>query len=393
PDSDGASGGDYTAVGGSDDRSSEDGAVSPPAEEEEEDEEEEEKEQKHRRDVHQDRISRMNPRDQAMARHSQVFANHRKIVAHNAKRTQERILMERRRFEQQGQQQPQQPQRALPVRACVTSRAAARIDLAGGWTDTPPISYEAGGAVVNAAVTVSGERPVEARCERIEQRRVELVCEGRDGTVMSRTKCSRLEDFADFCVPQAPAALLKAALICAGIVYLATSDSTIGGFVATKPAEEVAAPNSRDPNPSAGATVVDNAGRPATPSLEEQLGKVFGSGGIRITSRSGLPQGSGMGTSSILAGVVLSAVCVAAGRAMSSSSLVHAVLRVEQLMTAGGGHQDQVGGLLGGVKICRTTASLPLQVLTETIPLDPAFEDALNGRLVLVFTGKQRLAR
>lgn len=35
------------------------------------------------------------------------------------------------------------------------------------------------------------------------------------------------------------------------------------------------------------------------------------------------------------AGVVLSAVCVAAGRAMSPSSLVHAVLRVEQLMTAG----------------------------------------------------------
>ncbi|CAN0527829.1 unnamed protein product, partial [Scytosiphon promiscuus] len=37
-------------------------------------------------------------------------------------------------------------------------------------------------------------------------------------------------------------------------------------------------------------------------SLEEQLCRVFGSGGIRITSRSGLPQGSGMGTSSILAG-------------------------------------------------------------------------------------------
>jgi len=34
-------------------------------------------------------------------------------------------------------------------------------------------------------------------------------------------------------------------------------------------------------------------------------------------------------------GVVLSAACVAAGRAMSSGSLVHAVLRVEQLMTAG----------------------------------------------------------
>lgn len=33
------------------------------------------------------------------------------------------------------------------------------------------------------------------------------------------------------------------------------------------------------------------------------------------------------------------------------------------------------------------------QVLTETIPLDPAFDEALNDRLVLVFTGKQRLAR
>ena len=33
--------------------------------------------------------------------------------------------------------------------------------------------------------------------------------------------------------------------------------------------------------------------------------------------------------------MVLSAACVAAGRAMSPTSLVHAVLRVEQLMTAG----------------------------------------------------------
>lgn len=33
------------------------------------------------------------------------------------------------------------------------------------------------------------------------------------------------------------------------------------------------------------------------------------------------------------------------------------------------------------------------QVLTETNTLDPAFEEALNDRLVLIFTGKQRLAR
>lgn len=194
PYSGGASGGTDTAVGA--DKSCSDGVVeSSPAEEKQgKDHERHEQEQQHQQDAHQDRISRMNPRDQAIARHSQVFANHRKIVAENAKRTQERMLKDRRRFEQQ--QQQQQQRRALPVGACVTSKAAARIDLAGGWTDTPPISYEAGGAVVNAAVTVSGERPVEARCERIEQRTVELVCVALDGTVTSRTLCSRLEDFA-----------------------------------------------------------------------------------------------------------------------------------------------------------------------------------------------------
>ena len=93
-------------------------------------------------------------------------------------------------------EQHQRKQEPLPVGASVTSRAAARIDLAGGWTDTPPISYEAGGAVVNAAVTVAGERPVQARCDRIEERIVELVCEDRDESVFSRTVCSGLEDFA-----------------------------------------------------------------------------------------------------------------------------------------------------------------------------------------------------
>ena len=140
-----------------------------------------------------ERISRMNPREQAMARHSQVLVNHHRLVADNAEQTRRRYQEERQRWQQQ--QQQQQQQQALPVGATVTSRAAARIDLAGGWTDTPPISYEAGGSVVNVAVTVSGERPVEARCERIEACGVELVCKGRDGTVTSRTVCSSLRDF------------------------------------------------------------------------------------------------------------------------------------------------------------------------------------------------------
>jgi len=39
----------------------------------------------------------------------------------------------------------------------VTAECPARIDVAGGWSDTPPITYEHGGAVLSVAVTVDGK--------------------------------------------------------------------------------------------------------------------------------------------------------------------------------------------------------------------------------------------
>ena len=44
-----------------------------------------------------------------------------------------------------------------PVDKWVTAECPARIDIAGGWSDTAPITYEQGGAVVNAAITVDGQ--------------------------------------------------------------------------------------------------------------------------------------------------------------------------------------------------------------------------------------------
>ena len=55
---------------------------------------------------------------------------------------------------------------APPPGAWVTARAPARVDLAGGWTDTPPICYDVGGCVVNLAVTVDGRKPIGARARR-----------------------------------------------------------------------------------------------------------------------------------------------------------------------------------------------------------------------------------
>jgi fucokinase len=43
-----------------------------------------------------------------------------------------------------------------PPGSWVLVTAPLRIDLAGGWTDTPPISFEQGGAVTNLAVSIDG---------------------------------------------------------------------------------------------------------------------------------------------------------------------------------------------------------------------------------------------
>ena len=52
--------------------------------------------------------------------------------------------------------------------------------------------------------------------------------------------------------------------------------------------------------------------------------------------------------------------------------LVHAVLVVEQLLTTGGGWQDQVGGLHPGLNLGSCPASSQLRVTTTPAPPGPA---------------------
>ena len=53
---------------------------------------------------------------------------------------------------------------------CCVLQASARVDIAGGWTDTPPITFEKGGKVTNIAVRIDGVRPIGTRARRIEVR-------------------------------------------------------------------------------------------------------------------------------------------------------------------------------------------------------------------------------
>jgi hypothetical protein len=107
-----------------------------------------------------------------------------------------------------------------------------------------------------------------------------------------------------------------------------------------------------------------------------------------------------MGGSSILAGVILHAVAHLLGLTeFNESALVYMVSQVEQLMTTGGGWQDQVGGLFPGFKIARSPALLPLVVEVETIPartghrIQEVFDQMWHARCCLVYTGQQRLAK
>jgi fucokinase len=69
------------------------------------------------------------------------------------------------------------------------------------------------------------------------------------------------------------------------------------------------------------------------------------------------------------------------------------VLCLEQMMTTGGGWQDQVGGLTGGIKLVTSTPGLPQRVHVVPVVLSPETGAALRARLRLVYTGQQRLAK
>eukprot|EP00061_Rhincodon_typus_P017716 g46542.t1 len=89
----------------------------------------------------------------------------------------------------------------------------------------------------------------------------------------------------------------------------------------------------------------------------------------------------------------MAALITAAGKTYDTSSLIHAVLHLEQMLTTGGGWQDQVGGLVPGIKIGRSKPQLPLRVEVEHIAVTDTFVKSLNDHLLLVYTGKTRLAR
>ena len=237
----------------------------------------------------------------------------------------------------------------------------ARLDLAGAWSDTPPICYECeGSCVTNVAIQIEGTNPIGAKARIIrnlgdssKRNHIQIVMKESADENETDVKLyfNDLNDFKDFNKPLVAGCLMKAVFIYTKLVDLNSLES-----------------------------------------LDKQLEKKIG-GSLELHTWTNLPHGSGLGTSSILIGCILSAIWNLMKIDVSNKDIIYAILIVEQMMTTGGGWQDQCGGLLGGFRLTKCKKSLPLEIEIDPLSFPSEFEHLFNERLLLVYTGVTRLAK
>ncbi|XP_046864121.1 L-fucose kinase-like isoform X2 [Xenia sp. Carnegie-2017] len=103
-----------------------------------------------------------------------------------------------------------------------------------------------------------------------------------------------------------------------------------------------------------------------------------------------------MGTSSILAGAACAVIGRITGKNYSEKELIDLVLKVEKEMSTNGGWQDQVGGLIAGVKYTNSPAvkdEEPIRVYPKQLLVTDDKLNKLCSRMALIFTGETRLAK
>ena len=231
----------------------------------------------------------------------------------------------------------------------VWGRSPVRIDLAGGWTDTPPYCMYAGGNVVNVAIELNGQPPLQVYVKPSKEYKIIL----RSIDLGAMEVVSTWDELHDYKKIGSPFSIPKAAL-------------ALAGFVPEFSAEHYT-------------------------SLEDQL-KNFGCG-LEVTLLAAIPAGSGLGTSSILAATVLGAISDFCGLAWDKSKIGYRTLILEQLLTTGGGWQDQYGGVLHGLKLLQTGEGFnqnpSVRWLPEYLFTDPQYQ----GCHLLYYTGITRTAK
>ena len=227
-----------------------------------------------------------------------------------------------------------------------TVRLPLRVNWGGGWSDTPPYCNENGGTVLNVAVLLYGEKPVEVTLEKIPEHKI--IFDSRDMDVPG--DCDTIEPLQATGDPFDPFALQKACLLACGII------------------------------PKEGH------------NLEEILTRL-GGGFVMHSEVTNVPKGSGLGTSFILSAACVRAVFEFMGIDYTEDDLYSHVLAMEQIMSTGGGWQDQVGGVTPGLKFITSMPGVEQKIKVSHVELSEETKSELSERFALIYTGQRRLAR
>lgn len=231
----------------------------------------------------------------------------------------------------------------------VWGRSPVRIDIAGGWTDTPPYSLYSGGNVVNFSIELNGQPPLQVYIKPSKD--FHIVLRSIDMGAMEIIR--NYEELQDYKKVGSPFSIPKAALTLAGFAPIFSVESYV--------------------------------------SLEDQL-KSFGSG-LEITLLAAIPAGSGLGTSSILASTVLGAINDFCGLAWDKNDICNYTLVLEQLLTTGGGWQDQYGGVFPGVKLLQSETGFEQTPLIRWLPDQLFVQPDYRNCHLLYYTGITRTAK
>lgn len=227
-----------------------------------------------------------------------------------------------------------------------TVRLPLRVNWGGGWSDTPPYCNENGGTVLNMAILLNGQKPVEVTLEKIDEKKI--VFDSRDMDVHG--EFDMIEPLQETGDPFDPFALQKACLLACGII------------------------------PREGS------------NLEEVITRL-GGGFVMHSEVTNVPKGSGLGTSSILSAACVKAVFDFMGIEYTEDDLYAHVLAMEQIMSTGGGWQDQVGGISSGLKYITSMPGIDQELRVVHVNIPESTKRELEERFVLIYTGQRRLAR
>jgi galactokinase/mevalonate kinase-like predicted kinase len=249
-------------------------------------------------------------------------------------------------------QRPIDPEKPVSLKMQIRSDevvwvcAPARLDFAGGWSDTPPYCLEHGGSVLNAAVKLNGQYPIQV----IGKLHPEPLIRIDSIDLGERVIISETSEMLSYQEPANWSALPKAAFV-------------VTGFVAED-----------------------------TESDLQDILKELG-GGVDLTLFSAVPAGSGLGTSSILGSAIIACLSRMLGQQLTQEDLFNRTLYMEQLMTTGGGWQDQIGGVVGGVKHIQTEPGLFQVPRISWTDLKAKSSVDLPERFLLYYTGLRRMAK